>query len=60
MTLTGRLDAKRREPVLAMLRDRFAAVGMGKLAIDRIALFRQDSATARFAIVDAWELRAAI
>ncbi|MGH6682290.1 MAG: DUF1045 domain-containing protein, partial [Bradyrhizobium sp.] len=59
MTLTGRLDAKRREPVLAMLRDRFAAIGIASLAIDRIALFRQDSATARFAIVGAWELRAA-
>lgn len=58
MTLTGRLDAKRREPVLAMLRDRFAAVGMGNLAIDRIALFRQDSAAARFGIVDVWELQA--
>ncbi len=58
MTLTGRLGAKRREPVLAMLRDRFAAVGMAGLAIDRIALFRQDSAAARFAIVGVWELRA--
>ncbi|MGH6778078.1 MAG: DUF1045 domain-containing protein [Bradyrhizobium sp.] len=59
MTLTGRLDESRREPVLAMLRNRFVALGIASLAIDRIALFRQDSATARFAIVDAWNLRAA-
>lgn len=59
MTLTGRLDAKRREPVLAMLRDRFAVLNIATLAIDRIALFRQDGPATRFAIVGAWELRAA-
>ncbi len=29
MTLTGRLPAERREPVVAMLRERFAATGVG-------------------------------
>ena len=56
MTLTGRLHAERREPILAMLRARFAALGLDTLAIDRIALFRQDDAKARFRIIDEWML----
>ncbi|WP_018321216.1 DUF1045 domain-containing protein [Bradyrhizobium sp. WSM2793] len=56
MTLTGRLDAERRGPILEMLRTRFAALGIEKLAIDRIALFRQDDASARFHIIDEWPL----
>ncbi|MBB4426664.1 putative phosphonate metabolism protein [Bradyrhizobium sp. CIR48] len=56
MTLTGRLDAERRGPILEMLRTRFAALGIETLAIDRIALFRQDDASARFHIVDEWPL----
>jgi hypothetical protein len=58
MTLTGRLPDQRREPLLAMLRKRFAAIGLDTLAIDRIALFCQDNAQARFRIVNHWELRA--
>jgi putative phosphonate metabolism protein len=57
MTLTGRLDDRRREPVLAMLRDRFATIGIARLAIDAIALFRQDDANSRFHILDHWKLR---
>jgi putative phosphonate metabolism protein len=56
MTLTGRLDAERRGPILAMLRDRFAGLKRDTLTIDRIALFRQDNATARFRIVGEWPL----
>lgn len=56
MTLTGRLDAERRGPILEMLQARFAALGIGTLAIDRIALFRQDDAKARFRVVGEWEL----
>ncbi len=56
MTLTGRLDAARREPIIAMLRKRFAVLGLDTLAIDRIALFRQDDAKARFRIVGEWGL----
>ncbi|MGY8636581.1 DUF1045 domain-containing protein [Bradyrhizobium sp. 14AA] len=56
MTLTGRLDAERRGPILAMLRARFATLQLDTLAIDRIALFRQDDASARFHIVDEWPL----
>jgi putative phosphonate metabolism protein len=57
MTLTGRLDAGRREPVLAMLRERFSTIGLEALAIDRIALFRQQAAASRFTIVHHWPLR---
>jgi putative phosphonate metabolism protein len=59
MTLTGRLGSERREEVLAMLKARFAALDLATLAIDRIAVFRQESATSRFRIVGEWELRAA-
>lgn len=56
MTLTGRLDAERREPIVAMLRKRFAGLGRNTLAVDRIALFRQDDAAARFRIIGEWAL----
>jgi putative phosphonate metabolism protein len=56
MTLTGRLDAERRGPILEMLRARFAALGLKTLAIDRVALFRQDDAKARFRIIGEWAL----
>ncbi|PIS99781.1 phosphonate metabolism protein [Bradyrhizobium nitroreducens] len=56
MTLTGRLDAERRGPIVEMLRARFAALRIGTLAIDRIALFRQDDARARFRIIGEWAL----
>ena len=59
MTLTGRLPAERRENVVAMLRNRFAATGLATLAVDRIALFRQDDATSRFGIIRHWPLRPA-
>jgi putative phosphonate metabolism protein len=57
MTLTGRLGAEQRESVLAMLQNRFSALGLTTLAIDRIALFRQDDASLRFRIVSHWKLR---
>ena len=56
MTLTGRLDAGRRGPVLSMLRNRFSAVGLETLAVDRIAVFRQDDPRSRFRILDHWKL----
>jgi putative phosphonate metabolism protein len=58
MTLTGRLSAERRDGVVAMLRNRFAAVDLATLEIDRIALFRQDDAASRFGIIGHWPLRA--
>ena len=59
MTLTGRLDEMRREAVLAMLRERFARLKLTELAIDRVALFKQADAKARFEIIGDWQLRAA-
>ena len=51
MTLTGRLDAARREPVMAMLKSQFSKLGLRQLAIDRVALFRQDGPDSRFRII---------
>jgi putative phosphonate metabolism protein len=59
MTLTGRLDDTRRESVLARLRARFACLNLQELAIDRLALFRQSDAKARFQIIGDWQLHAA-
>jgi putative phosphonate metabolism protein len=59
MTLTGRIESPRRERVTSMLRDRFARTDLERLAVDAIALFRQDDATSRFRTVDRWQLRAA-
>jgi putative phosphonate metabolism protein len=56
MTLTTRLPAERREAVLAMLRERFAATGVGPLAIDAISLCRQDAASSRFRVIGRWQL----
>jgi putative phosphonate metabolism protein len=57
MTLTGRLGGGRREAVVPMLRERFAEIDLTRLAVDRIALFRQESATSRFKIIGHWALR---
>jgi putative phosphonate metabolism protein len=57
MTLTGRLTAERRAPILAMLKQRFAALDIAKLAIDRFALFHQVDAGSRFRIVGCWPFR---
>jgi putative phosphonate metabolism protein len=59
MTLTGRLDETRRPGALAMLRERFARLNLTELAIDRIALFKQADANARFEIIGDWPLRPA-
>ena len=42
-----------------MLRERFAATGIDSLAVNRIALFRQDVPDARFRIIGDWPLRPA-
>src|SRR5262249_52491568 len=56
MTLTGRPHAARREPILAMLRSRFTETRIDRLAIDRIALFRQVETASRFRIIAHWPL----
>ncbi|MGY3447249.1 DUF1045 domain-containing protein [Bradyrhizobium sp. USDA 4473] len=58
MTLTGRLSDERRGPIVAQLRERFAAIELATLAIDRIALFKQADRASRFRIIDSWPLRA--
>ncbi|MCC8977126.1 DUF1045 domain-containing protein [Bradyrhizobium brasilense] len=58
MTLTGRLSDERRGPIVAQLRIRFAAVDLTRLAIDRIALFKQTDSASRFCIIGSWPLRA--
>jgi putative phosphonate metabolism protein len=59
MTLTGRLDAERRGPILGMLRTRFASLRLDTLAIDRLALFKQNDAKARFRVIDEWAFASA-
>ena len=56
MTVTGRLDADRRGPILEMLRARFAGLGLDTLEIDRITLFKQDDAKTRFRVIGEWTL----
>jgi putative phosphonate metabolism protein len=51
MTLTGRVPAERREQIVAMLRERFARLALRTLAVDRIAVFRQDDADSRFRVL---------
>ena len=58
MTLTGRIESPRRERVLSMLKDRFSAIGLERLAVDAVAVFRQDDGQSRFRIVERWPLRA--
>ncbi|MCC8962582.1 DUF1045 domain-containing protein [Bradyrhizobium sp. Pear76] len=57
MTLTGRLSDERRGSIVARLRERFAAIELATLAIDRIALFKQADGASRFRIVESWRLR---
>jgi hypothetical protein len=56
MTLTGRLPAERRETVLAILRQRFAALDMNSIAVDRLALFKQSDSSSGFLIVRQYSL----
>lgn len=59
MTLTGRLGSERREALLKMLAEHFSGLKFTKLAIDRVAVFRQENAVSRFRIVNQWKLYAA-
>jgi putative phosphonate metabolism protein len=59
MTLTGSLDLARHDELLAVLRRQFAATGMDRIAIDRIAVLRQDARSARFKSIAQFELRSA-
>jgi putative phosphonate metabolism protein len=57
MTLTGRLNDERRGPIVAWLRERFATLGLTSLAVDRLALFKQQDTASRFRIIGSWPLR---
>jgi putative phosphonate metabolism protein len=56
MTITGRLAPERSKAILDIIQDRFAKLQSPRLAIDQIALFRQDNASSRFAIIGRWPL----
>jgi putative phosphonate metabolism protein len=57
MTLTGRVAAERREPLVEMLQQRFTALDLKTLAVDRIAVFRQNDAGSRFRVLAEFGLR---
>lgn len=60
MTLTGSLPETRVEPARAALARAYeAAVPAGPVAIDRFAIFRQQTRDSRFALVDAFGLTTA-
>jgi putative phosphonate metabolism protein len=56
LTLTGRLNSGH-APILEMLRERFRNTGHRDLAVDRIALFRQDEPAQRFRVIGHWPLQ---
>jgi putative phosphonate metabolism protein len=57
MTLTGRVPAERRDHLVALLQTRFAVLHLRALAIDRIAVLRQDNAGSRFRVLKHFGLR---
>ena len=56
MTLTGRLPDEQRENILAILRERFAALALATLAIDGIAVFRQSDSNSPFQVMQRFAL----
>ena len=57
MTLTGSVDLARHDELLGLLRAQFDALALETLAVDRIAVCRQDSATQRFHSIGQFQLR---
>lgn len=57
MTLTGSLPPDRQQELFGRLREQFAALDLQTLAIDRIAVCRQDSAGERFRSIGQFQLR---
>ena len=60
MTLAGSLPAERRGAVMDILRERFAALQLSSVSVDRLALFRQNDAKSSFTIIAHWSLQAAM
>jgi putative phosphonate metabolism protein len=58
MTLTGSLPRERHETIVPMLRELFASITATPRPIDRIALFYQADASARFRVIAERELAA--
>jgi putative phosphonate metabolism protein len=60
MTLTGSLPAEKRDAVLPFLQAEFAKLGLASLAIDHVALLRQENSDARFVVLRHAALQAAM
>lgn len=58
MTLAGSLPANRLEVVTGILREKFAALELTSIPINRLTLLCQDDATSRFRIIQNWLLKA--
>jgi putative phosphonate metabolism protein len=56
LTLTGPVEPGRQPALLQTLQDSFAQIGLETLAVDRVALFRQDAADRRFRNIAEWKL----
>jgi len=56
MTLTGIIPAERRENILRLLQERFSELNITALAIDGIAVFRQDGVGSQFKIIKHYPL----
>ncbi len=57
MTLTGSLPPEKTAPVKSALKEAYAAaMPAGPVALDRFALFKQDSREARFRLLDSYRL----
>jgi 2'-5' RNA ligase len=51
MTLTGKIEAGRREPTVSLLRDLFQRLRTGSIVIDRLALTKQDTQASAFRVL---------
>lgn len=58
MTLAGSLPADRLETITGILYERFAALELTSIPVDRVTLLRQDDAESRFKIIGHWQLKA--
>ncbi len=56
MTLTGRLESQQANAIQSMLTQRFSETYIAAIAIDRIALFRQNTPKERFRIIKNYPL----
>ncbi|WP_424630000.1 DUF1045 domain-containing protein [Bradyrhizobium sp. SYSU BS000235] len=57
MTLTGSLPAERRDGVLEALQKRFAAIELSSIAVEHLALLRQNDAASQFTVIEHWPLK---